>query len=161
MSPPSTKTPPAAEAVAVAAEPALNGFASRTDILGAAGHFAEEEHELEGVGKLLLSEISGAARAEILGQMATAIEGEKLTDPTWTSKYQKTLLRHGIVDPSSPPAARTPLFKEGDLDAVMQLGGGKLGKIIDAIERLSRMGRYQESAEKNSAATQNGASTSA
>lgn len=160
MSPPSTKTPPVAEAVAVAAEPALNGFATRTDILAAAGRFAEEEHELKGVGKLLLSEVSGAARADILGQMATAIEDNKLSDPTWTAKYQKSLLRNGIVDPASPPGGRVPLFKGADLDQLMQLGGAKVAAVVDAIERLSRMGRYQESAEGNSVATQNGASTS-
>ena len=133
--------------------PAAPGFASRTDILDAAGRFAEEEHDLEGVGKLLLSEISGATRAEILGQMATAIEGNKLTDPAWTTKYQKTLLRAGVVDPASPVGARTPMFREGDLDRLMQIGGAKLSGVVDAIEKLSRMGRYQESAEGNSEAT--------
>ena len=140
--------------------PSGNGFASRTDILDAAGRFAEEEHDLEGVGKLLLSEISGAARAKILGQMATAIEGNKLADPTWTTKYQKTLLQNGIVDPESAPGNRTPMFKEADLDRLMQLGGAKIQDVVDAVERLSRMGRYQESAEGNFGPTQNGDFTS-
>ncbi len=161
MSPASTKTPPAAETDLEQPVPVANGFASRAQILDAAGSFAEEEHDLEGVGKLLLSEISGAARANILGQMATAIEGNKLTDPSWTTKYQKTLLQHGVVDPASPAGARVPLFKDGDMDRLMQLGGAKIQDVVDAVERLSRMGRYQESAEGNSAAaTQNGASTS-
>ena len=142
------------------AAPAAPGFASRSDILDAAGRFSEEEHDLEGVGKLLLSEISGAARAKILGQMATAIEGNKLSDPTWTAKYQKTLLQNGIVDPASPAGARKPLFQEGDLDRLMQLGGAKISGVVDAIEKLSRMGRYQESAEGNSEVTPSDASIS-
>lgn len=172
MSPPRSTTP-AAEPPAPS-EPTLeeklerfeqdakpeNGFASRAQILDAAGVFAEEEHDLEGVGKLLLSEISGAARAKILGQMATAIEGNKLADPSWTTKYQKTLLQAGIVDPESPAGNRNPMFREGDLDRLMQLGGAKIQDVVDAIERLSRMGRYQESAEGNFVTTQNGASTS-
>lgn len=154
--------PTKVDVAAPPAEAAAPGFASRGDILAAAGRFAEEEHDLEGVGKLLLSEISGAARAKILGQMATAIEGNKLTDPTWTTKYQKTLLQAGVVDPSSPPGARNPMFSEkgGDLDILMQLGGSKLAGVVDAIEKLSRMGRYQESAEGNSETTLSVASTS-
>ncbi len=160
MSPPSTKPPvvPVEEDATTPAAP--NGFASRAQILDAAGNFTEEEHDLEGVGKLLLSELSGAARAGILGELGIAIQDNRLTDPLWTERYQKTLLGHGVIDPSSPPGDRKPLFKQGDLDRLMQLGGAKITGVVDAIERLSRMGRYQESAEKNSAGTQNGASIS-
>jgi hypothetical protein len=156
---PVDKAAPGATAVAEP-PPAAAGFASRDDILGAAGRFAEAEFELEGVGKVLLSEISGQARAEILGQMATAIEGNKLSDPTWTAKYQKAMLRNGVVDPTSPAGDRKPFFREGDLDRLMKLGGAKIAALVDEIEKLSRMGSYQESAEGNSVITLNGASSS-
>lgn len=146
----------------VAGPPAVQPrkFASRDDVLDAAGRFAEEEHEIEGIGWLLLSELSGEARAKVLGKMGMAIEDGKLVDPAWTSAYQRLVLLHGVVDPSSAAGARLPLFREGDMDRLMRLGGSKITEAVAVVERLSKMGRFQESAEGNSAAPPSGDSTS-
>ena len=151
------------EAVEEAAAPvpeAARRFASRDDVLDAAGRFAEEEHEIEGRGWLVLSEISGEARAKILGKMGMALEDGKLVDPAWTSQYQRLILLNGVVDPGSPMGARLPLFREGDMDRLMRLGGSKITEAVAVVERLSKMGRFQESAEGNSAAPPSGDSTS-
>lgn len=147
--------PPAEE---VPAEKAR--YASRDEILGAASHLQEEEAEIEGLGRLIFSELTGEARALVLGKMGTALEGTKLTDPKWTSQYHRTLLQNGIVDPESPRDARRPMFRDGDMTKLMQLGGGKIAQAIEIIERLSKMGRFTESAEGNSDSTLNGDSTS-
>ena len=143
--------------------PAAPKFATRDDFLAAAGKYAEEEYDAPGIGLLLLSEIGGDARAEILGNMAMALQPDPETKEKGTldtKGYQRGLLAAGVVDPNSPPGARTPLFSRGDLDQVMKVGGAVVAGIADVIERLSLMGRYQPSAEGNSANTPNGASTS-
>jgi hypothetical protein len=157
------------EIVAVAA-PAVEGkveskskFASRGDFLAAAGRFKEEELEVEGIGRLVLSEISGDARADIIGTMAMALQpntetGEKGTLDT--KGYQRSLLLAGVVDPTSAAGSRVPLFKIGDLAEVMRVGGAKITAICDVIERLSMLGRHQPDAEKNSGPTPSVASTS-
>ena len=150
----------AVEEAAASVPEAARRFASRDDVLDAAGRFAEDEHEIEGIGLLLLSEISGEARARILGKMGMALENGKLVDPAWTSQYQRLILLSGVVDPSSPPGARTPLFREGDMDRLMKVGGSKIAEATEVVERLSKMGRFQESAEGNSAAPPSGDSTS-
>ena len=133
-------------------------FASRDDWLNLAGVLKEEEHNVEGLGTLLLSEVTGAVRAEI---MATQSEGlladKKKVD---AASYQRTLLQHGVVDPSSPAGDRKPLFRPGDMERVMRIGGAKIAEVVDHIERLSGLGVYTGEAEKNSEASQNGATTS-
>ncbi len=158
MSPTDQKVP----ATAAVVEKESNGrvYASRDEILSAAGRFAEEEHDVEGIGWVMLSEISGEARARILGRMGMALEDGKLTDSAWTGHYQRALLLAGVVDPSSPEGARLPLLREGDLDRLMKLGGAKVTDMVTVIERLSKMGRFQESAEKNSVPIPSAVSTS-
>lgn len=151
MSSPDTTTAP--EAADAAPE---KKFASREDWLGAAGKLAEVEHYIEGIGWLVLSEITGEARAEIVGASATALNEGRLD----IKNYQKALLQHGVVDPASPAGDRKPFFRAGDLDRVMRVGGKKITAIVEEIEKLSAMGRFQELAEGNSAPTPNGASTS-
>ena len=151
---------PASGSATAAGDAASKKYASRDDILDAAGKVAEEEHEIEGIGWLLLSELSGEARAKVLGKMGMAIEDGKLVDPAWTSAYQRLVLLHGVVDPSSAAGARLPLFREGDMDRLMRLGGSKITEAVAVVERLSKMGRFQESAEGNSAAPPSGDSTS-
>ena len=138
-------------------------FASRDDFLNAAGRFDEEELTIDGIGTLLLSEISGHARAEILGTMAMGLQADPESGEKGkldTAGYQRALLLNGVVDPSSPPGARKPLFREADMDRVMKVGGAKIQAAAEAIERLSKMGRWSVSAEGNSGRTPNAVSTS-
>ncbi len=133
-------------------------FASRDDWLAAAGKLKEAELEVEGIGRLLLSEISGAARAAIVSaQSAGLLADAKRIDAV---AYQRALLSAGVVDPSSPKEARTPLFGRGDIDRVMGIGGAKIAQIVDKIEELSALGGYQGRAEENSTATPSDAGTS-
>lgn len=142
---------------ATKSEPARK-FASRDDWLDAVGVLKEEEHEVEGLGLLVLSEITGEARADIVGHQSVGLlaEHKKIDAKT----YQRQLLQAGVVDPTSPRGERKPLFRPGDLDRVMKIGGGKIAEVIDVIERLSALGNYGVVAEGNSESTQNGASTS-
>jgi hypothetical protein len=148
------------KAPAVEPDPAPVGpkFASRESLLGAAGRLNEEQHEVEGLGLLLLGEIGADVRAEILTeQQSVALFAEgaaKKLDRKW---YEKKILLAGVLDPDSPVGARLPLLKQGDMDTVMRIGGAKIGEVVDAIERLSLMGRHVVSAEGNS----NGATNSA
>ncbi len=126
-------------------------FASRDDWLNAVGKLREEEHEVEGLGLLLLSEVTGEVRAEIMSdQSAVLLLPEGQTRKLDQRGYQKKLILAGVVDPESPPGDRNPLFKAGDLDRVMKIGGGKVAEVVDRIERLSGLGQYQAAAEKNS-----------
>lgn len=154
----------AAPAVEAAPEPKIeaassNGkvFATRQDWLDAAGKLAEEEVEVEGIGLLLCSEITGDARADIVGQSATSLQAGQLD----VRSYQRSVLLSGVVDPTSgQPGERSPLFRPGDIDRVMKVGGKKILVAVDVVERLSAMGRYQELAEGNSADIRNDEPTS-
>lgn len=141
--------------------PEQNGdkkFVSRDEWLNQAGVLREEEHHIEGLGWLILSEITGDARAEIVGHQSVGLLAEhKKID---AKAYQRSLIMAGTVDPASPPGNRNPMFRPGDMERVMKLGGGKVADIIDVIERLSALGNYAAAAEGNSDSTQNGASTS-
>lgn len=133
-------------------------FASRDDWLNLAGHLKEEELHVEGLGTLLLSEITGDVRADIVADQSVGLlADQKKID---AKKYQRTLLQHGVVDPGSPPGARTSLFRPGDIDRAMKLGGGKIAEIVDKIEQLSGLGQYAGAAEGNSENSRNGDSTS-
>lgn len=142
-----TRTAPVVEPQA----PTEPKFATRDILLAAAGRLNEEVHEVTGLGTLLLGEIGADVRAEILTeQQSVALFAEgaaKKLDRKW---YEKKILLAGILDPSSPEGARLPLFKQGDMDTVMRIGGAKIGEVVDAIERLSLMGRHVVSAEGNS-----------
>jgi hypothetical protein len=133
-------------------------FVSRDEWLNLAGHLREEEHTVDGLGTLLLSEIAGDVRADIVAaQSVGLLADQKKID---AKAYQRTLLQHGVVDPNSPPGARTSLFRPGDIDRAMKLGGGKIAEVIDHIENLSGLGQYAGAAEGNSETSRNGDSTS-
>jgi len=136
-------------------------YVSRDDWLAAVGRFAEEEHEIEGLGVLLLSEVSGEVRADIMSDLSSVVLQPDGTPRRVDQRaYQKRLLQAGVVDPDSPAGSRNPLFKAGDMDRVMKIGGQKIADVVDVIERLSGLGRYQAAAEGNSETTPNGAGTS-
>lgn len=150
-------------AVVDAPAPAKNAapdkkFVSRDEWLNLAGVLKEEEHHVEGLGLLLISEITGDVRADIVAaQSIGLLADQKKID---AKAYQRTLIQAGIVDPNSPAGNRTPMFRPGDMDSVMRLGGKKIADIVDAIERLSGLGQYSGAAEGNSDQSQNGDSTS-
>jgi hypothetical protein len=153
-----TKTPPAPKPDAAPAAPAPE-FVGRDAWLGAGRKLAEAVVDVEGLGKVLVSEITAKVRAEIMTIQSSGL----LTDIGKSIdhlRHQKTLLLAGVIDPASPETARTPLFKEGDIDAVMELGASKVEKIIDKIEELSKLGRHASSAEGNSAPAPSAAGTS-
>lgn len=133
-------------------------FASRDDWLGQVGVLKEEDKYVDGLGWLVLSEITGDVRAEIVGQQSVGLLAEKRKIDA--QAYQRTLILAGVVDPASPAGDRKPMFRPGDMDRVMRIGGGKIADIVDVIEKLSSLGQYQGAAEGNSVPTQNGASTS-
>jgi hypothetical protein len=152
----STVETPAEDAVVV--EDEGEKFVSRDEWLNLAGHLKEEIHYVEGLGRLLLSEIAGDVRADIVAQQSVGLlADQKKID---AKLYQRTLLLNGVVDPSSPQGARASLFRPGDLDRVMKLGGGKIAEVVDHIEKLSGLGQYSGAAEGNSETSQNGGSTS-
>lgn len=126
-------------------------FASKDDWFNASGKLKEATLEVEGIGLLLLAEISGTTRAQIVSkQSAGLLADAKQIDAV---AYQKALILAGVVDPSSPEGGRLPLFGRGDIDRVMEIGGQKIAKIVDKIEELSALGNYQKRAEENSPAT--------
>lgn len=139
-------------------DPVTRKFASREDWLNAVGVLKEEELKVEGLGLLIVSEITGEARADIVGHQSVGLlaEHKKIDAKT----YQRQLIQAGVVDPASPKGDRKPMFRPGDMDQVMKIGGGKIAEIVDAIERLSALGNYGAATEGNSDSTQNGASTS-
>ena len=135
-------------------------FASRDDWLAAAGHLAEEWKEIPGLGRVLLGEIGADVRADITTeQSAVLLAPEGQPRKLDRRSYERRLLLHGVLDPSSPEGNRLPLLQPGDIDRVFKIGGAKIGTVIDTIERLSLLGRYAQSAEGNSNGTQSSAGT--
>jgi len=136
---------------------AVRKYVNRNDFLAAAGKLAEKEIEVEGIGWLIVSELTADERAEVIGKQATMLNSRNELD---VKSYQRSVLMYGLVDPESPPGKRTKLLRAGDVSEMMRLGGGKIQTLVDAIERLSAMGRHSELAEGNSETTLNGAPTS-
>lgn len=135
-----------------------NKFLSRDDFLGHAGVLREKEVDIKDLGVLLISEITGDVRAELIGQQFSGMIGDvKKFD---RKAYERTLIQAGVIDPDSPPGGRRPMFRPGDMDRVMRLGAGKITEIVDAIEELSGLGDHSGAAEGNSETTPNGAGTS-
>lgn len=132
-------------------------FITRETFLAAGGKLAEETLFVEGLGNLLLREVSAGDRADMLSKSLQALQREQVD----VKGYQRALLLVGVVDPASPPDDRQPLFKPADMDAVMRVGGKKLLPVVDVIERLSLMGKYQPGAEDFSAKTLSSGRTSA
>lgn len=142
-----------------ASKPAAAEPVTRDLWLNASQKLAEEWITVEGLGKVLVSEITAKARADIMTIQSTGLLTEvgKSIDHL---RHQKTLLLAGVLDPSSPEGARQPLFQAGDVDKVMEIGASKIAEVIDAIEKLSKLGRYAASAEGNSGPTSSDAGTS-
>jgi hypothetical protein len=140
--------------------PVDNGpvYLTRDAMLSAANKLKEETKNVEGLGTLLLSEITAETRADLIGQQATGMMAD--TKKFDRKGYERTLIQAGVMDPQSPPGGRSTLFRPGDMDRVMRIGGGKIAEIIDTIERLSSLGQYSGAAEGNSETTPNGAGTS-
>lgn len=140
------------------AEAAVKKFLSREDWLNQAGVLKEEEVEVTGFGTLLLSEVTGDVRAEILGDQSVGLLADQRKIDA--KVYQRKLILAGVVDPQSPKGDRKPMFRPGDMDRVMKVGGAKIADVVDGIEKLSSLGQYAGAAEGNFAPTPNGASTS-
>lgn len=140
------------------AEEAVRRYISRDEWLNNAGVLKEEEKYVDGLGWLLLSEITGDARAEIVGVQSEGLLAEKRKIDA--KAYQRALILAGVVDPSSPEGSRLPMFRPADMNRVMLIGGGKIAEIVDAIEKLSALGQYTGEAEGNSEGTPNAGSTS-
>ncbi len=159
MAPPDGAEAVKAPPVPPPTEAAAPEFAGREAWLGVGRRLAEETLEVAGLGKVIVSEITAKARAEIMTIQSSGLLTEvgKSIDHL---RHQKTLLLNGVVDPSSPAESRQPLFKASDIDQVMEIGASKIEQIVDAIERLSRLGRYAASAEGNSGPTPSVAGTS-
>lgn len=161
MSSVNTKEPKAesiVESVMAVADEVTKKFVSRDSWLNLAGVLKEEEHNVEGLGLLLLSEITGDVRADIVAAQSVGLLADQKKIDAKT--YQRTLIQNGVVDPESPKGARSPMFRPGDMDSVMKLGGSKIAEIIDVIERLSSLGQYSGVAEGNSDSTPSAGSTS-
>lgn len=139
-------------------EPVANKFLSRDDMLSAANRLREEEVEIKGLGTLLISEITAEVRANLIGQQATGMMADQKKFDR--NGYERTLIQAGVMDPLSPPHGRSTLFRLGDMDRVMKIGGSKVADIVDAIERLSSLGEYSGAAEGNSESTLKGDGTS-
>jgi len=132
-------------------------FLSRGAFLENAGKLAEKEIDVPGLGWVIASELTADERAEVIGKQATALNSRNELD---VKSYQRSMLLYGLVDPESPPGNRRKMLRSADVDQMMRIGGGKLQVILDAIERLSAMGRHSELAEGNSEPTLNGGPTS-
>ena len=141
--------------------PAVEKFASRDDWFSAAGKLKEEFLHVEGIGKLLVSEVSGEVRADIMSDQSAALLSDGPNKKLDQKSYHKKLLLAGVVDPESPTEGRLPFFKPGDVDRAMKVGGAKVAKVIDKIEQLSNLGQYAGAAEKNSETAASDAGTSA
>lgn len=132
----------------------LSKYLSREEWLNQAGVLKEEEKYVEGFGLLVLSEITGDQRAEIVGHQSVGLLAEERKIDA--KAYQRSLILAGVVDPATPPGDRKPMFRPTDMDRVMKIGGGKIAEVVDVIEKLSALGNYSGAAEENSAATPNG-----
>jgi hypothetical protein len=143
------------------AEPASAevGFITRDAWLHTPVFLSEEVKEIEGLGKVVVSEVTAAVRAELVTLQSSGLlrDENKQID---RAAYEEKLLVAGLVDPSSPEGSRVPLFRKEDMGRVMRWGSGKIEPIVDAIERLSHLGKYSSSAEGNSAKTPSAAGTS-
>lgn len=140
-------------------KPEGNGFLNREQWLAQAGRFAEKTIDVPGLGKVLIAELSGLARAQIQAQQSAGLLADsKRVD---VAAYQRAVLLAGVIDPTSPPDARRPLFQGGDMDRVMSLGGGKITIVVTEIEKLSGLDESALSrAEENSGEAPSGAGTS-
>lgn len=107
---------------------------------------AEELVDLDGIGKVLCRELTGATRAKLLGVLAPAASGAQAD----FERYQELLLQHGLVD----PADGQPLLDVATVKDVMKLGASKVELLCSTIERLSGLDKQAaKRAEGNSEPT--------
>lgn len=117
---------------------------SRDAFLSFAGKLAEELVDVEGMGKVLVRELTGAQRALVLGVLAPAVQEGGKAD---LGLYQEMLLRLGLID----PADGQPLLDIATAKKAMELGASKVEVLCKTIERLSGLdGKAAERAEGNS-----------
>lgn len=137
-----------------------SGFLTREELLSPPA-LDEEVVELAGFGNVLCLELTGDQRASISETQTKTYQEGKVD----IKGYQRKLLALGIGDPTSPPEARVPLLREGDVSGLMaKLGGGKIRTLLNTIERLSGMGANAvavvEATKGDSVAPASGAGTS-
>lgn len=120
---PAIESPPVTEA-----QPAPVG---RDAFLGHSGKLREDLVEIRGLGPVLVKELNGIERAEVIETQATGSRGVDVKG------YQRMLLLYGLADPESPEGARTPLLRKEDLDQAMRLGAAAIERLCERIEELS------------------------
>lgn len=92
--------------------------------------------DVPGLGPVLIGEISGTERADILSHQVELARKDRVD----VKGYQRKLLLSSMLDPTSPEGERTPAFtSNAEASTFMQLGGGKIRHLVDEIERFSGM----------------------
>jgi hypothetical protein len=116
-------------------------YGSRDSFLARSGKLAEAEVDVDGE-TWLIRELPGSARNQAIAVLG---QGRMQATPVFElDKYQRILLLHGLVDPSSPEGARKPLLDRKDLEAAMGLGSQVLDPLIEGIEQLSALSQEAE-----------------
>lgn len=119
------------ENAASIAEPEASAPVGRDAFLGHSGKLREDTVQVPGLGDVLVKELNGNERAEVI---ETQAQNRGKVD---VKGYQRMLLLYGLADPDSPEGARTPLLKKEDLDQAMRIGAAALERLCDRIEELS------------------------
>lgn len=136
------------------APPAKRAPLSRDAFLSSLGKLAEEDVEVDGLGTVLVREMTGKQRAQLLEVLAPAASGGKAD----LVRYQQMLLELGLVDPAD---GQPLLDMQTSADVLAGLGASKIEQLCSAIERVSGLSKSaNERAEKNSETTPSSDSTS-
>jgi hypothetical protein len=99
--------------------------------------------DVPGLGPVLIGEISGTDRADILSTQVDQARANTID----VKGYQRRLLAGSVLDPTSPPEERRGAFSSmAEAASFMRLGGGKIRHLIDAIEEFSGMQAKPEAA---------------
>lgn len=106
-------------------------------LLAAAQEGREEKVvAVPGLGDVLIGEISGIDRADILSAQVAQAQAETFD----VKGYQRKLLLASVLDATSPEGERTLAFtSNAEASTFMRLGGSKIRALIDAIEEFSGM----------------------
>lgn len=94
------------------------------------------------IGPVICREITGQSRADLTSEAFAR-------DKTDVGAYRRSLILAGTVNPDSPEGARTPLFDEADMDAVMAKPSSVIEAICDKIEELSGLGTHSRKAKED------------
>lgn len=103
----------------------------RDAFLGHSGKLREDTVLVDGLGPVLVKELNGFERAEVIETQATT------RGRVDVKGYQRLLLLYGLADPESPDGARTPLLRKEDLDQAMRLGAAAIERLCERVEQLS------------------------